>query len=406
MKIIFGGGKKAEKYIEKNKDQSMVCYDNDRRKWGRTLCGIPMITLEFFLNLIKKENCEIIVTPRDKTALYFIKDVCDEHNKIYILQDDKTVLANLNDLPAYSISMEEVEKNKIQKYETAKQWYKEMGYDMAYNHACQYIEYKKNNLCTPEIGEIEVTNCCNLTCPNCPTPTCKRSKGFMSDQVFNEVFKYIAPDLESYFTMHGLGEPLLHPKFFVFLERVVEIRRPVVVSTNGVLMDENVIEKLLSILNKAPQAKLYISFHTEKSVDSWKKCVKWIENKGNKVKLYGQVLAHNEEQALMWLTKIGIKNPKENKYIRFITSHSFAGNVIQRKQSYLQCEVNNRFRNCFYNRNNIVSMAWDGRLKSCCLDSEVTSNIGDIFNIKNIRLDNKIYKLCQTCDPDWTSNFQ
>lgn len=408
MKIIFGCGKNAERYISKNRDELMLCYDNDRRKWGQqTLCGIKIISLDKFLNLIKSENCEIIVTPNDKTALYFIKDVCNEQNKIYQLQDDKVVPVNLNELPEYSINMVEVEENKIHKYEVAKQWYKEMGYNKAYEHACQYIEYKKNYLYTPEIGEIEITNYCNLKCPNCPTPTCKRSKGYMSEQVFEGAIKYIAPDLENYFTMHGLGEPLLHPKFFTYLERITEIKRPVLVSTNGILLEEETIENLLSSLNEAPRGEIFVSFHTEKSIDSWERCVKWIEkNESNKVKLYGQVLDHNKEQALMWLTKKGIKYPEENKYIRFITSHSFAGNVIGRKHSYLQCEVDNRFRNCFYNRNNIVSMAWDGRLKSCCLDSEVIADIGDVFNIKNIHLGNNAYKLCQTCDPDWTSNFQ
>ena len=179
MKIIFGCGKNAERYISKNRDELMLCYDNDRRKWGQqTLCGIKIISLDKFLNLIKSENCEIIVTPNDKTALYFIKDVCNEQNKIYQLQDDKVVPVNLNELPEYSINMVEVEENKIHKYEVAKQWYKEMGYNKAYEHACQYIEYKKNYLYTPEIGEIEITNYCNLKCPNCPTPTCKRSKGY------------------------------------------------------------------------------------------------------------------------------------------------------------------------------------------------------------------------------------
>ena len=45
--------------------------------------------------------------------------------------------------------------------------------------------------------------------PTAIFPTCKREKGYMGDAVFNEAFKYISPDQDSYFSMHGLGEPLL-----------------------------------------------------------------------------------------------------------------------------------------------------------------------------------------------------
>lgn len=36
MKIIIGASKAAEDFIKNREKQSMiVCYDNDRRKWGK-----------------------------------------------------------------------------------------------------------------------------------------------------------------------------------------------------------------------------------------------------------------------------------------------------------------------------------------------------------------------------------
>lgn len=47
MTIVFGAGKEAETYIrEFSGTDEIVCYDNDRRKWGKTISGIPIITLE------------------------------------------------------------------------------------------------------------------------------------------------------------------------------------------------------------------------------------------------------------------------------------------------------------------------------------------------------------------------
>ncbi len=47
MTIVFGAGKEEETYIrEFSVTDEIVCSDNDRRKWGKTISGIPIITLE------------------------------------------------------------------------------------------------------------------------------------------------------------------------------------------------------------------------------------------------------------------------------------------------------------------------------------------------------------------------
>ena len=58
MTIVFGAGKEAETYIrEFSGTDEIVCYDNDRRKWGKTISGIPIITLEkyYFYELTKQK---------------------------------------------------------------------------------------------------------------------------------------------------------------------------------------------------------------------------------------------------------------------------------------------------------------------------------------------------------------
>lgn len=387
MKIVFGAGEVAKEYIKNNYSSSIVCYDNDRRKWGKKVIDdVEIITLDELLKIIECNDCEIIVTPKSDTALYFLKDVCKNDDKVYRYADGSLDKIELDNLPEYSVDINAIESERIKRYERIKDTFKRNGDIVAYNHACEYLEYKRNNILAPELGGIELTNNCNLRCKNCPTPTCKREKGYMGDAVFNEAFKYISPDQDSYFSMHGLGEPLLHPKIFEYLDRVTSIKRPVILSTNGLLLDDTNIDSIMNTLNKTSKSRFYISFHSEKSVKNWIKCVDWMtEHKENRIELFGQVLEHNKDEALRWLRNCGISNPCDNKYIRFITSHSFAGNVSARRHEYSDIEVNNRFKNCYYVNSNIILMAWDGRFKSCCLDSEVCADRGSIYDIKNIR---------------------
>lgn len=54
---------------------------------------------------------------------------------------------------------------------------KKNGDMKAYRHAVNYVNYKENHILTPRVVGIELTNNCNLKCPNCPTPTSVREKG-------------------------------------------------------------------------------------------------------------------------------------------------------------------------------------------------------------------------------------
>lgn len=409
MKIIIGASKAAEDFIKNREKQSMiVCYDNDRRKWGKKFADeYTIINFKTLEKIIKKEKNDVIIASENRTALYFARDLCkNTENDLLILDKGETIPINIEQIQEYTVDLKKIEERKMERYFEFRDYYKDNGNRKAYEHACNYIKIKQNNLAMPEIKGLELTNYCNLSCPNCPTPTCKRAKGYMGENVFNECFQYIPPCLTEPFSLHGLGEPLLHPNFWNILGRVVEIGVPVLISTNGLLLTDELMDNMLKTMNKVKGSVIYISFHSFKSVQNWAKCVQLIEKNNITVKLFGQVLDHNAKEAYCWLEKIGIKDPSKNNYIRFITSHSFAGNVSTRRTVYSDVEVNNRFRNCYYNLNNIVNIAWDGRIKRCCLDAEVSGNIGNIFEIENVKRKNEIYDLCHTCDPDWTSNFQ
>ena len=82
----------------------------------------------------------------------------------------------------------------------------------------------------------ELTNHCNLKCPECITGSGKmtRPSGFMDISLYSSLLKQLRPYLFNV-NLYFQGEPMLHPDFFSFAESC----RPVhsTVSTNGHFID-------------------------------------------------------------------------------------------------------------------------------------------------------------------------
>ena len=117
MKIVFGAGEVAKEYIKNNYSSSIVCYDNDRRKWGKKVIDdVEIITLDELLKIIECNDCEIIVTPKSDTALYFLKDVCKNDDKVYRYADGSLDKIELDNLPEYSVDINAIESERIKRY--------------------------------------------------------------------------------------------------------------------------------------------------------------------------------------------------------------------------------------------------------------------------------------------------
>lgn len=106
----------------------------------------------------------------------------------------------------------------------------------------------------PPAVSAELTNHCNLKCPECPSGsgTMTREKGFMNIDLFRRVIAELNPWL-FYLNLWFQGEPMLHPDFFSFLEVTGSFRK--VVSTNGHFLSEERAGRLV----RSDLAKLIIS---------------------------------------------------------------------------------------------------------------------------------------------------
>jgi radical SAM protein with 4Fe4S-binding SPASM domain len=102
----------------------------------------------------------------------------------------------------------------------------------------------------PVSVSTELTNKCNLHCPQCSTGSglMVRERGFMDIGLFNRVMKELTPYLYC-LNLYFQGEPMLHPSFFSFIGG-----RPKpysIVSTNGHFLSVENSERIVrSGLNK------------------------------------------------------------------------------------------------------------------------------------------------------------
>ena len=93
---------------------------------------------------------------------------------------------------------------------------------------------------------IESTNVCNLQCIMCPTGRGEmtRPKGYMDWNLFTRIVDEMAPHVSAT-TLHIWGEPLLHPKLPEMIAYCREHGLPAEISTNGVLLNEEMSRRLL-----------------------------------------------------------------------------------------------------------------------------------------------------------------
>lgn len=113
----------------------------------------------------------------------------------------------------------------------------------------KYDMIKNGDVQLPYYLDVELTNFCNFNCCFCPTGTkaMQRMRGHMPDNVADaiaeNVKKYNIPAVR----FIRWGEPTLHPNYLSILEKVKNAGALIHINTNGSLLDEAQIQKLLDM---------------------------------------------------------------------------------------------------------------------------------------------------------------
>ena len=97
--------------------------------------------------------------------------------------------------------------------------------------------------------QIEITSKCNFKCNFCPVSGQggdfpKPIRGHIDDAKFYEIVDAVSGFNLNYFTLNFLGEPMAHPKVFDYMKYVVDKGLPLMLVTNGTLLNFDTFSKI------------------------------------------------------------------------------------------------------------------------------------------------------------------
>lgn len=235
---------------------------------------------------------------------------------------------------------------------------------------------------------LESTNHCNLKCSICPFPKMKREKGFMSWNILEEVVEESKGKSRHCFFM-GFGEPLLHPELSEMVSYIEGSGIPVSISTNSMLLDEDMVNKLfdagltclllpLSSLTKSVYESLRVGARLETVVENIDRCIE-IRRKRKDVKTRIVMIPIAMKDSIDEFEKIKARySPRLAGFgsVELKGYCTYSGAVEERAAPNFEsppgfCTMTN------YG----ISIYWDGAVVICCNDYDGFTLVGSV--VKN-----------------------
>lgn len=247
----------------------------------------------------------------------------------------------------------------------------------------------------PAVG-IELTNHCNLKCPECSSGSgmMKRERGFMSMELFSKVEDELRPFLYN-MNLYFQGEPMMHPEFFRILDKCRGINTTL--STNGHFLNgENAEKIVLSGLKRIiisldgmdqPAYSAYrINGVFEKVIEGIRNISAARKQHSSGLKIIIQFLVnsrneHQIESARKFAAETGAE-------LRLKTMQIISGNhaawlpANERYSRYRRSGNGYITRNVFTGKclrlwhNPVIT--WDGKVVPCCFDKDAGHVMGDL----------------------------
>lgn len=210
-----------------------------------------------------------------------------------------------------------------------------------------------------EIHEIELSSVCSLACKYCPHPKLEREKAHMDFSVFQRTLihldYYITKGTQTEVSVTGIGEAIMHPYFIkaMHLLRDVVGNLPIVMSTNGVTVTDEIVE-----------------------------CLRYLQ-------IITYVSTHRPEKAGIAYNKMRLAGVNVGLNTAFVDdSLDWAGQVKWHRTA--------KVRECDY-----LGLGWavvrqDGRVNACCMDAHSKYPIATVWDEPGTWMARPI-GLCETC---------
>ena len=249
----------------------------------------------------------------------------------------------------------------------------------------------------PVSVSAELTNNCNLQCPDCASGSglMKRKRGFMDIELFKKVMKELDPYLCNV-NLYFQGEPMLHPLFFSFVANC--LKSNCVVSTNGHFLSEESSElivrsglkKLIVSLDGMNQ-ETYSAYRVNGRVKSVLEGLinvtqaKKKHNSSLKIEIQLLVNRFNENQipavrqfARSLHASLSLKSmqiiDKENIDSWLPSEGRFRRYKIMEGEYAIKNSLPDRCARLWFN----PVITWDGKVVPCCFDKDAEYIMGDL----------------------------
>ena len=287
-----------------------------------------------------------------------------------------------------------------------------------------FYPHYKYHLPLPTVLMIENTNHCNAECVMCPRDTLSRKRGFMDFGLFEKIMKEVSSVRRKPVThLHGFGEPLLDKLLAerIQLAKTCGIKHTYIV-TNASLLFPETSRKIIGV----GLDKMKISFYgtdeesynttmkrlnfkvTFQNITEFLRIRKDME-RGNP-RLILQYLpnetnhAKTEEFKALWSSLI---DTKVGDCLNVSSLHNYGGG---RAYNHLGKKI---VSVCYFPWTS-MSVLWDGRVVTCCMDSNGVQVLGDLNSqtVQEVwngpvlsgardnfrKLDYSNYPVCLSCD--------
>lgn len=264
-------------------------------------------------------------------------------------------------------------------------------------HYFQFMkhELKKRLINKPPMINLrfEVTNQCNLKCIMCGQLQMKREKGIMSREVFKKVITQVPDYSLNQLSFFSIGESLLCPDIYYFIESSVTKSNTIMLSTNGMLLDkEEKIKKLLECgLN---HLRFSIDGYSQESYEAVRKNGKFNVLMKNIAKVRKLRDKLNPSLKLdMLYTLVNISSRTELSRVIDFYSPYFDEILFHPVNNQGRDDINLEDHTNFLNYEYFVenksfpcgllwlepTILWDGRVTICCLDYDSELVVGNIM---------------------------
>ena len=220
---------------------------------------------------------------------------------------------------------------------------------------------------------IEPTNTCNLRCSFCfVTEGMSREEGFMDFALFKKVIDD-TPELE-HLCMHNWGEPLLHKEIFEMFDYAHESGiKHIVMNTNGTLLTNNMIDKIIrSPLN-------IIRFSIDGSAETFKRVrgVELEKIEQNILKLKKEKDARRPDLSMGVV--FTVENETQEDVDEYIEHWETIVDHVRTQPKLIQSPRKEPCPEPFGKDYGKLVVLWDGTVIPCCVDYNASLKLGNAY---------------------------